>query len=71
MAAVNDQKLAMLAAYIRRLKDENRKLREENASLRGRITKEQAAINRADMEVFRLVRHNAKPSDCLHIVIGV
>ena len=60
MEPTNEAKLEMLGGVIKKLRAENRRLREELAALRGEKTREQRRIDREDEEVFKIARGEVK-----------
>lgn len=72
MSEVKDKRLNAIGVILHQKNEEIRKLKEENAMLRGQLTEAQKQQNREDDMVFRLVHERPAPSrDCLRMVVRV
>ena len=68
---MQNEKLKVISAMIKRLRAENAQLREEIAALRGEVTEMQKRIDAEDQEAFDLVhrKNNRVSAGCIHILL--
>lgn len=72
MSETQNENLRVIGGILRRKDEEIRRLQEENAKLRGIRTEAQKQQDREDAEVFRLLHSRPSMSEgCIRVVIGL